>query len=201
MKFKPVLIAMIILTTMSCSNQKNPEKWSDEEVNNWFQKHEWLEGWNVQPDASINKRSLAINYFKNPVHWKQAFQFLKTANLNALPLGKQYLEGDHLNISVAEYIPKPKKETRYESHKKYIDIQYVIRGEELMGMTTLDKAEVVEPYNEENDIAFYDYDGGNYIKATPANFLVFFPEDAHRPSITTGDTTMVKKIVVKVLIE
>jgi YhcH/YjgK/YiaL family protein len=202
MNSKLIFLIMIILTSVSCSTKKsNPEKWSDEEVNSWFASQEWLGGWNVSPDASVNRRNLAIYYHKNPQHWNQAFQFLKTANLNKLPLGKQELEGEHLFVSVAEYIAKEKPETRYESHKKYIDIQYIIKGEELMGLTTLDKVEVAEPYNEENDITFYEYEGGDYRKATPGNFLIFFPDDAHRPSITTGDTTLVKKIVVKVLIE
>jgi YhcH/YjgK/YiaL family protein len=70
-----------------------------------------------------------------------------------------------------------------------------------MGLTTLDKVTVKEPYSEEKDIAFYDFDGGDYLKATPENFFLFFPEDVHRPSITTGDSVLIKKIVVKILIE
>jgi YhcH/YjgK/YiaL family protein len=126
---------------------------------------------------------------------------LKTADLKNLPLGKQELEGEHLFVSVAEYYGKQKPDALYESHKKYIDIQYIIKGEEIMGLTTLDKVTLKEPYNEEKDIAFYDYDGGEYIKATPGNFFLFFPEDVHRPSITTGDSVLVKKIVVKLRVE
>ncbi len=199
-KFTSIILIMAMAT--ACSNNKsNPEKWSNEEINSWYEKKEWLGGWNIPPDASVNKRNLAIYYHKNPRHWDQAFQFLKTADLNNLPLGKQELEGKHLFVSVAEYKAKERQETLYESHKKYIDIQHVIGGEELMGITTLDKVKLVEPYNEENDIMFYEYEGGDYRKATPDNFLIFFPDDAHRPSLTTGDTALVKKIVVKILID
>jgi YhcH/YjgK/YiaL family protein len=76
---------------------------------------------------------------------------------------------------VAEYYGKQKPDALYESHKKYIDIQYVIKGEELIGLTTLDKVAVRDPYSEEKDIAFYDFDGGDYLKATPKNFFLFFP--------------------------
>lgn len=192
---------MIILTTANCSNNKtNPEKWTDEEVNSWFKKQDWLGGWNVTPDQSVNKKTLAINYHKNPRHWDQAFHFLKTADLKNLPLGKQELEGDHLFVSVMEYYAKQKQDALYESHKKYIDIQYVITGEEIMGLTTLDKIEIRDPYDPENDIVFYNSDGGDYYNATPDNFFIFFPEDVHRPSITTGDSVLVKKIVVKIKI-
>ena len=202
MKSKLILLIMTILATAACSDKTtDPAKWTDDEVNSWYEKKEWLQGWNVEPDASINKRNFAIYYHKNQRHWEQAFHFLKSANLKDLPLGKQELEGEHLFVSVAEYYGKQKPDALYESHKKYIDIQYVIEGEEIMGLTTLDKVAVRDPYNEAKDIAFYDFDGGDYLKATPENFFMFFPEDVHRPSITTGDSVLIKKIVVKILIE
>jgi YhcH/YjgK/YiaL family protein len=197
-----LLISVIFIMTISCSEKKvDPTKWSDEEVNTWFETKDWLAGWSVSPDASINKRNFAEYYHKNPRHWQQAFQFLKSADLKSLPLGKQELEGEHLFVSVAEYYGKQKPDALYESHKNYIDIQYVIEGEELIGLTTLDKVKVREPYNAEKDIAFYDFEGGDYLKATPGNFFLFFPEDVHRPSITTGDSVLVKKIVVKIFID
>lgn len=193
---------MTILTVGACSDKNpDPSKWSDEEINSWYEKKEWLQGWEVSPDASVNKRNFAVYYHKNPRHWDQAFHFLKTANLKELPLGKQELEGVHLFVIVQEYIGKQKPDALYEAHKKYVDIQYVIEGEEIMGLTTLDKVTVKEPYNEEKDIAFYNYDGGDYLKATTENFFLFFPEDVHRPSITTGDSVLIKKIVVKVRVE
>jgi YhcH/YjgK/YiaL family protein len=192
---------IIVVLTACASKQKNPEKWSDEEVNAWFEKQDWLNGWQVQPDASIDKKELAIYYHKNPRHWDQAFNFLKTADLKNLPAGTQELEGKHLFVAISEYDSKEKPDTRYESHKKYIDIQYVIKGEELMGITTLDKVEVDEPYDSEKDLAFYKYEGGDYVKATPENFMIFFPEDVHRPSIKVDENVPVKKGVVKILIE
>lgn len=202
LKSNIIFLTLLILTTMSCSNTNtNPEKWTDDEVNTWFEKQEWLGGWQVQPDASVNRRSLAIHYLNNPRHWDQAFQFLKTANLHEMPLGKQELEGKHLFVSVDDYITKDKSETKYESHRKYIDLQYVIEGEELMGLTTLDKVKVSEPYNEEKDLAFYEFEGGEYITTTPKNFVIFFPEDLHRPVMKVNENSRVKKIVVKILIE
>lgn len=193
---------MTILMMAGCSEEKaDPSKWSDEEINGWYEKKDWLGGWNVQPDVSVNRKTFAQIYHKNPRHWDQTFQFLKGADLKNLPLGKQELEGEHLFIIVAEYYGKQKPEALYESHKKYIDLQYVIKGEEIMGLTTPDKVKVKNPYDESKDIAFFDYDGGQYLKATPENFFLFFPEDVHRPSITTGDSVLIKKIVVKIKIE
>lgn len=201
MKSKLIAIIMTILATAACSDKKsNPEKWTDDEVNAWFEKKEWVGGWNVSPDNSVNKRTFAVLYHKNPRHWDQAFHFLKTANLKELPLGKQELEGEHVFVIVQEYFGKAKPDALYESHEKYIDIQYIIEGEEIIGLTTLDKVIVNKPYSEQKDIAFYDFDGGDYLKATPESFFLFFPEDAHRPSIAASDSIRIKKIVVKILI-
>ena len=198
-----ILILFIMTIALSSCSEKttDPVNWSDREVNEWYEKQEWLGGWEVQPDSSVNRRSLAIQYFKNPTRWDKAFHFLKTADLEHMPPGKQNLEGDNLFISIAEYVPKERELVRYESHQKYIDIQYVIKGEEIMGLTTHDKVAPDEAYNEENDIAFFKYDGGKYISAGQENFLVFFPDDVHRPSISTGDSLTVRKIVVKIRVD
>ncbi|NQU87761.1 MAG: YhcH/YjgK/YiaL family protein [Mariniphaga sp.] len=195
-------ILLFLIICISCSQKNNnPEKWSDEEITEWFEKGEWLSGWNVKPDASINKRTMAIQYFKNSRHWDQAINFLKSSDLENMPVGRQELEREHLFVIVDEYTSKDKSETRYESHRKYLDIQYVISGKEIMGLTTAEKVKITDPYFDGNDIIFYEYEGGDYILASPSNFLVFFPEDIHRPTIAVEEGEPVKKIVVKILME
>ena len=199
---KLIVIIMTVLFAGACSDTKtDPAKWTEDEVNAWFDKKEWLCGWSIHPDVSVNKKALAIAYHKNPERWQKAFEYLKTTDLTNAAPGKTELDGENLFASVAEYLPKNREEVRFESHKKYIDIQYVIKGEELMGITIRGNVTIDEPYIEEKDITFYTFDGGDYRLATPANFLVFFPEDMHRPSISTGDSVMVKKVVVKVKVD
>lgn len=199
---KLILIIMTVLTVGACSGTKNnPADWTEDEVNTWFEKKDWLSAWSIQPDASVNKKALAIAYHKNPERWQKAFEYLKTTDLTTAPSGKTELDGENLFATVAEYFPKKREEVRYESHRKYIDIQYVIKGEEIMGITTHDKVTDDKAYNEEKDIAFYLSEDGNYRHATPSIFLVFFPDDVHRPSISTGDSVLVKKVVIKVKID
>lgn len=193
---------MAVFLAGACSDAKtDPSKWTENELNEWFAGKEWCGGWEVSPDSSVNKRALAVAYFKNPERWQKAFQYLKTTDLANAGLGKTALDGENLFASIAEYFPRKREEVRYESHQKYIDIQYVIKGEEIMGITTRDKVTDDEAYNEENDITFYKSENGDYRLATPRNFLVFFPDDMHRPSISSGDSVMVKKVVVKVKVE
>ena len=191
---------MIIAFSASAAKQNDPANWTDAEVNSWFKKGEWLNGWQVKPDASIDKRKMAESYYKFKSRWDMAFQFLKDNDLKTLT-GTHNLDGTNVYVIVSDYNSKDKSDTRYESHERYVDIQYVASGEELMGITTDDKAEVAVPYNKANDITFYKFEGGDYVKATPKSFFVFFPGELHRPSIKDGESVPIKRIVVKILVE
>ena len=53
--------------------------------------------------------------------------------LRTLPAGKYPIDGDNIFALVSEYKTKSEAEGKLEAHRKYIDVQYVISGEELMG--------------------------------------------------------------------
>lgn len=188
---------MIILTTLP---NTTPENWTDDEINTWFENGQWLEGWNVKPDISINKRSFAIYYHQNPKQCKQAFTFLRETNLKDIAEGKYELDGDHLFVGIDKYHSKDKNTTRFEAHKNYIDFQYVISGEEQIGVTDLSNTELLEAYNAKTDVAFYTSEEGDYLHAHSGNFFIFFPEDVHRPGIKTSESIPIKKLVVKLKI-
>jgi YhcH/YjgK/YiaL family protein len=88
----------------------------------------------------------------------------------------------------------------FEAHKKYADIQVLISGEEKIGVLPLDATTVTVPYDEEKDIMFLTAEGENYRDAMPGKFFLFFPEDAHRPTVKKTENSQVRKIVVKVRI-
>jgi biofilm protein TabA len=182
------------------TEQTDPKNWTDAQLNSWYEKQDWLNGWQVKSDGSNDKRLLAESYFKFKDRWDMTFQFLKNNDLTKLS-GNHEIDGKNVHIIVADYNSKEKSQTRYESHDKYVDIQYVAVGEEYMGKTTRDLAKVSVPYNQPNDITFYDFDGGDYFKATPESFFIFFPEEVHRPSIKIDESVPIKRIVVKILVE
>lgn len=197
MKKSIVLLILMIMTTVSCNQlPSDPAKWNDEQLNKWFSDATWLGGWQVKPHPSVNKRSLAIQYFKNRERWDKAFAFLKNTDLNSLEKGKVELDGENLFYTIDSYTTKNLEDARFESHRQYIDIQYVYEGAELMGITTADQAVVTVPYKP--DIMFYTSEKGEYAKATPAEFLIFFPEDVHQPCVKAGENAVVKKVVIKV---
>ena len=180
--------------------QTDPKTWTESELNSWYEKQDWLNGWQVKPDDSNDKRLLAESYYKFKDRWDMAFKFLKDNDLTTLT-GTHNIDSTNVYVIAVDYNSKDKSDTRYEVHKRYVDIQYVAVGEELMGKSTPDNAEVAVPYREANDIAYYTFDGGDYYKATPENFFIFFPGELHRPSIKVDESVPIKRIVVKILVE
>lgn len=165
----------------------------------WFENGYWRKGLNPEPDASIDVDLFYEQYFQNKEIWDLAFDFFKNEDLASLDTGKYFLKNDSLIVIVDEYKTKDMDETKFEAHEKYIDIQYLIKGEEKIGVTKLKNQKALIPYDETKDIAFYDISGNNYRLANEDVFFIFFPEDAHRPCIKTGPNATVKKIVFKII--
>jgi YhcH/YjgK/YiaL family protein len=127
----------------------------------------------------------------------KSFDYIKATDLKNLPAGKYLIEGENIFALVSEYKTKPESEGKLEAHRKYIDVQYVIEGEELMGYAPLGLQQILEPYKEENDIVFFTGDK-SFTKVSAGMFAVFFPEDVHMPGIASGKSSSVKKLVIKV---
>ena len=196
-----VLITGIIGFT-GCRSSKDPSSWSSTEVDKWFEKHEWLNGWNVTPDASINRKELVVYYFKNKERWDKAFAFLRDSDLTKLAVKRYDIDGDNLYASVSEALTKNEEDTKFEAHRKYIDIQHVINGSEQMSITPLaDKKEELVPYDPAKDVEFMTVNKTVSYEATPDKFFIFFPGDIHRPSVKIGENKIVRKVVVKLKID
>ncbi len=199
--FKPALLLIIAFNMYHCSNMAQTatcNAWTKEKAAQWFNGREWLNGLQLKPHDSINQVEFAIQYHKNKVLWDKAFDFLKSKDLASLAPGKYPIVGDSVFVSVTEYAPRDLANTKWEAHRKYIDLQYVAKGKEKIGVAPLSKATVVEPYNDTKDVANFNCPDGQFYNAQPGTFFLFFPSDAHRPSIKTDGSDTVKKVVVKI---
>lgn len=128
-----------------------------------------------------------------------ALRYLQSNDLSTFAVGTYEIEDREIYAIVSEYISKNIEEAKWESHKKYADIQFVLSGVEKMGHAALKAMEVVENYNPEKDITILK-GTGDYVTVTAGTFAIFFPQDAHQPSVAVGERAPVKKVVVKVLI-
>lgn len=176
----------------------NIEKWNHNQISAWFKSGEWKSGWEIPADESVNQKEMAKQFFRNPERWQKAFSFLKSEGLSSLTTGRYELEGSDLIAIIDEYTTKDEQTARFEAHRKYADIQYVISGEERIGITLLNNTKVTVPFDEEKDIVFLDASEFEYKDANPARLFVFFPEDAHCPGVKNLKNSIVRKVVVKV---
>jgi YhcH/YjgK/YiaL family protein len=191
-----------IFVMFGCTGKSDPSAWNSEKLNKWFDKGDWHKNWSVKPDSSIDRALFAKAWFKNPERWNKAFDFLKNNDLSKLELKRYDVDGDSLFVMVSEYSTKNPADAKYEAHRKYIDIQYVVSGSELIGIAPITSLNsTLQEYDGTKDIEFLTTKMGKMFQATPARFFIFFPEDAHMPGVKVETNTPVRKVVVKVCID
>ena len=166
-------------------------------ANKWVKSHEWAKDLEIKPDPSINSVEFMKQYESNKALWDKAFAFLGNSKLATMAPGKYPIDGDNAYAMISAGLPKKLEDVKWESHKKYIDLQYVISGKIKIGVAPVAKATVTEPYSENRDAANYNVDG-KYLTATPKEFFLFFPQDAHRPDIKVDGADSLKKLVIKI---
>ncbi len=177
-------------TTVSHKNKKSQV---------WFEEGEWYSGISAKPDSSIDAKSLYAHYTAHSNLWEKVFEFIAETDLAGIEKGRYELVGDSLFMIVDEYMTQDEKERKYEAHRKYVDLQYVVSGQELIGIAELENQEVLEPYDADRDIAFYKVHNGEYRVADNSVFFIFFPDDAHQPCVRVEQDAPVRKIVFKII--
>ena len=130
----------------------------------------------------------------------RAFAYLESIDPFAIPDGRVDVEGDAIFALHQQYDTRAVTDCRFESHRKYTDIQFVFEGEEGMGWEDVGRLAVLDPHDDEKDIAFYEWPAGHSLAHVRAGeFTVFHPHDGHAPGIRVG-AVHVRKIVMKVLV-
>ncbi len=116
-----------------------------------------------------------------------------------LPDGKYELQGEDLFALVQRYETREKKTSRMESHRKYIDLQYMLSGEEMFYCAFAEDLTIAEDKFEQNDIGFFEpcnEEIGIHLKEDM--FVYLLPSDAHMPCCQIEGAKAVEKIVFKI---
>jgi YhcH/YjgK/YiaL family protein len=193
------ILVMGIFSFFGCQSSGDPAAWSERQTEKWFYKGEWMKGLEAVPDPSIDRASFAVAYFKNAEKWNKAFSFLKENDLIKLAPGRHDIDGENVYAMVNEYTTLDPEKAQFEAHRKYIDIQYMVAGKELIGLAPLNsKSEVTHQFDAANDYELFSVKESKTLKASPGRFFIFFPDDAHSPGIKDGENMPVRKVVVKV---
>ena len=118
----------------------------------------------------------------------------------ALPAGNYDLQGKDIYVQVIDMATKPFAETRPEVHREYIDVQFLVKGREKIGVASdTGKNAVAEDLLARRDLLFYaGMENESTLTMTPGSFAVFFPSDVHRPACAFEQPEAIRKVVVKV---
>lgn len=136
-------------------------------------------------------------YNLGPV-FEEALEFIKACNEETEE--KKYSLSGEMFASIESYLTKGYDRAAFESHRKFIDIQFTIKGSEKIGFASIHELEINKPYNEKADIIFYQQPEiySSEVTNFEGYFTILFPEDAHMPGLRTTKHDRVKKGVVKV---
>lgn len=129
-----------------------------------------------------------------------SFEYKSLKNIELDNCNKKELN-ENCFLLEQSYISKNKEDCFFESHKKYIDIQYIFEGEEIMEVDNIKNLNVSKEYNEDLDYAKYFQNKNSSSLIIKQNELaIFYPNDAHMPCIRIDENKKVIKAVFKILI-
>lgn len=135
-----------------------------------------------------------------PLAIQQALEFLQQTDFDVLPVVRYPIDGEKIFAQILDLTTQPKSENLPESHRRYIDVQYLHKGTELIGISVQPQLnKVAYAYDPQRDILFYqDIDAETMLAMYPGHFAVFFPQDIHRPACINKQSSEIRKVVVKV---
>ena len=157
--------------------------------------------------TKATRRSLVIidtlknapRYYDRHPGFRAAFEFLRTQNLDSLTTGRCEIDGPRLYALISRDQGRSKAAAKLEAHRKYIDIQYVVAGEEVIGVRpTSECRDVAAPYDPARDIGFFADSPATWVTLSKGTFVILWPEHAHAPLSGEGE---VRKAVVKVAVD
>ena len=129
----------------------------------------------------------------------EALSLLQDDNLVHGTEGRHEIDGDRMFCLIQRYTSRPPEKCNLEAHRKYIDVQFIVSGEEAVLYAHPEQLTVTQPYEIASDKELYQpYSKMNRIRLEAGSFCIFFPQDAHMPCLQADGPDQVHKVVVKV---
>jgi YhcH/YjgK/YiaL family protein len=138
-------------------------------------------------------------YAAYPEVIREVIEYLKRHDFVNMEPGVYEIQGNDIYAQVFDATTGRAEDKKPESHRRYLDIQYLASGQEKIGFAPLDDDCVVDEHIRERDLIFYNKVGNeSFITALPGCFTIFFPWDVHRPAVAVEKPMTIRKVVVKV---
>ncbi|MGC4035305.1 MAG: YhcH/YjgK/YiaL family protein [Chitinophagaceae bacterium] len=130
----------------------------------------------------------------------KAIDYIDRTDFAKMKPGKYDVDGEQVFFMINEYNTKPAADCEPERHRRYTDIQFMIKGEEKFGYTPFTDQPCSTDFLPDNDVAFYKLSEQviNYVLLSPGQFIIFLPTDIHQPEVYVNAPSPVRKVVFKI---
>lgn len=127
----------------------------------------------------------------------RALEYAASHDLSNLAGGRHDIDGDALYFNAAQYVTASASEKKFEAHRAYLDVHYLIDGTEQIHVAPIESLRCGE-YDASGD--FFLAEGEPTVRVTmrPGDFLVCYPEDGHCPGIRVNEPEKIRKVIFKV---
>lgn len=139
-------------------------------------------------------------YAMHPL-FRAAFEFIGQCRSTRPPVGEVEIDGRKLYALVQQYTAMPPEQPGWEGHRRYIDIQYILSGQESNGWAPLTSAGPDAAYDETIDLLRCQVQPDFYLPLHQDQFAIYYPEDLHKPKCILDEACPVEKLVIKVAID
>ena len=135
----------------------------------------------------------------------RALEWIAQTDMAALEPGRHDIEGDDIFANVMEVTTTLPADKSFEAHRSYLDVHYVISGEELIGVAPVGECPELQAYTPTDDYGLYgdpaDASRITWVLLREGELCVTPPADAHKPACATSDPQKLKKACVKVRVD
>lgn len=143
----------------------------------------------------LDRLENAERYYSMHPGFQPSFEYLRRTDLKNLPAGKHDLDGAKLFLRHNQCQGRG-RDAKLEAHRQYIDIQYTVSGPEEIGWRSTPLCRQPDkPFDEKNDIVFFNDSPESYFAVPPGSFAIFFPEDAHAPQSAPVGCDLLKAVL------
>jgi len=150
----------------------------------------------------IDKIENIEQYFGLSTSIDIALQYLKNTPFRQKKDGHFEIDGKEMFSHIETYTLKPPEECYFELHKKYIDVQYMLSGRELVGYSPRQTlTSIIKSYDDVMDTALFDIPE-SYSKITflEGMFILLYPDEGHMFKCWLGESLTVRRAVVKIFV-
>lgn len=130
----------------------------------------------------------------------EVISFIRTNDVDGIEVGDYPIFSDSVFCKVREFETKEQKDCFWEGHREFLDIHFILKGTENIGITWEQNVKEKE-YKEEKDLIVADNPEINQmIELNQMNFILFFPGEFHMTSVYATKKENIKKMIVKIKI-